>query len=81
MTTVAVRSILGSGSVPSHRTSAERWLRRNGIETFKRKGNGGTVHYVRLADLPAEVRRALAEKHIAEAGLPPGDYDDAAHAR
>ncbi|WP_165971728.1 DNA-binding domain-containing protein [Meridianimarinicoccus aquatilis] len=35
---------------------------------------------MRLSDLPEPERRAFLDQHIAERGLPAGDYDDAAHA-
>lgn len=38
---VAVRQILGFGGLPSDRTSATRWLFRNGIAVEREVGNGG----------------------------------------
>jgi putative transposase len=74
---ITVSDIVALPGLPSTPMGARKWLARQGIKTALR----GKRFEFSLADLPAEVRRALAEKHIAEAGLPPGDYDDAAHAR
>lgn len=78
---IPVRLLLGIGPVPSDRTAAKRWLSRHCVATEVLPGDGRRPQTVHLTDLPDDVRRALAEKHVAEAGLPPGDYDDEAHAR
>lgn len=51
------------------------------IPTQTIKGKGGDVEVLNLADLPPEVRRAYELREIEAAGLPAGEYDDAAHER
>lgn len=79
MTNIPIRKLLGLSGVPSHRTSASRWLEVRGILTRTIKGKGGNIEVLDLADLPIQVRRAYQNREITEAGLPAGSYDDAAH--
>lgn len=77
---ISIRKLLGEGGVPKDRTSASKWLARNGIPTFTISGNGGEAEAVRLSDLPEEVRRAYTVKTLAAMELDPGSYDAEAHA-
>lgn len=79
MIQVTVRSLAGIGEVPSHRTSASKWLARNGISTFKVPVNGGEAEAVLLSDLPTPERLAYLRREIDQMHLDPGTYDDAAH--
>lgn len=76
---ILLRSILGCGPIPQHRTSAGAWLSRNRIATAKVLVNGGEADAIYLSDLPVEARRAYELREIEATGLPGGDYDDAAH--
>lgn len=78
---IPVKALCGVGSVPGHRTSASQWLRQAGIPLHIGTGNGGRFEYVLGRDLPTEVRRAYELRDIDNAGLPAGEYDDAAHDR
>ncbi len=80
MTVVPVRSILGLGAVPRDRTSAAKWLSRNGISTVKVPTSGGQADAVQLSDLPEEVQRAYTVKALAALELDPGTYHEKAHA-
>lgn len=79
MKSIPVRSILGLASIPTHRTSASTWLSRKGVVTHFRPSPGGSAEHVGLLDLPADVRQAYLERQAEEAGIDPGEYDDAAH--
>ncbi|RNI15631.1 transposase domain-containing protein [Paracoccus pantotrophus] len=81
MTSIPVRKLLGVAGVPTHRSSASRWLDLREIPTQIIRGNGGDTEVVALSDLPADVRRAYELREIEATGLPAGDYDDAAHER
>jgi putative transposase len=74
---LTVSDIVALPGLPNTPMGARKWLARQGIKTALR----GKRFEFSLADLPEEVRRALAERHVVEAELPPGDYDDEAHAR
>jgi putative transposase len=76
-----VTTLLGLALIPQHRSSASAWLRRAGVPVHHDVGNGGKFEYVNLADLPSDLRAAWEVRQIEEAGLPAGDYDEAAHAR
>ena len=81
---IAVRSILGFASVPSHRTTASEWLERHLIPVFKEVYSGGFKEKVRLTDLPStdlpsDVQLAYRLRVAAEAGLTFGEQNDAAH--
>lgn len=76
---VEVRSLCGIGAVPSHRTSASKWLARQGIRTFRVTGKGGEAEAVQLCDLPEAVRLAWLRHDLDRLRLDPGAYDDAAH--
>jgi len=78
---IPVRSLLGLGGVPSDRTSASNWLKRQGVQLVKIEGDGRNPEAVNLSDLPAPVRAAFLDREAEEFGLDPGDYDEAAHAR
>ena len=81
MMQVPVSSLLGLAGVPSHRTSASRWLAKAGVVISANLDDGRCPETVRLSDLPEDVRRAYELRQIEEAGLPAGEYDDEAHAR
>ena len=76
---IPVRSLLGLAGIPTHRTSASKWLHRNGISTCLAKGRGGDVECVNFSDLPEPVRLDYNHRECERAGLPPGAYDDQAH--
>lgn len=78
---VTVRELLGIAGVPSDRTAAGAWLKRQGISTERVKVKGGLAETVNLSDLPAPVRIAYVERQIEAAGLEPGTHDEAAHQR
>ncbi|PKP70249.1 MAG: hypothetical protein CVT82_07010 [Alphaproteobacteria bacterium HGW-Alphaproteobacteria-4] len=75
MMIVPVKSLLGIMDIPSHRTSAKRWLARAGVTIRVMDGDGRKPEAVELSDLPEEVQRAYAEREIARAGLEPGEWD------
>lgn len=74
---VSVTELMGCHPMPSSKPACLAWLRRHGVN-FKQVG---TSFSVSLSDLPADVRRAYEVREIEAAGLPAGDYDDAAHER
>ena len=74
---ISVRSIVGLSAVPSTNRGVRDWLKRNGVPLTK----DGNRFLFRPDDIPIEVRRALELRQIEAAGLPAGDYDDAAHER
>lgn len=78
---VPVQSVLGLAGIPSHRSSATRWFAARGILTDTLQQDGRRPEVVLLSNLPADVRRAYELREIEAAGLPAGDYDDAAHER
>lgn len=78
---IPIRSLLGLGRIPDHRTSASQWFRRAGVPLHTGTGKGGRFEYVHSEDLPSDVRRAYELCKIEAAGLPAGDYDDVAHER
>lgn len=80
MTLIPVRQLAGICGIPSHRSSAAKWLSRNGISTVKVPTSGGQADAVQLSDLPEEVRRAYTVKALAALELDPGTYDEEAHA-
>lgn len=58
---ITLRSILGIDPIPSTKAGAIKWLRRHGIALYKgAPARGGRPLVVRLSDLPAETRAALA---------------------
>ena len=75
---VAVREILGFGGIPSDRTSATRWLFRNGVAVEREAGNGGLRDVVQFTDLPEPVRLAFQARLAERSGLAAGVQDDAA---
>ena len=78
---VSVKSLLGVSCIPRDRTSATRWLIRQGLAVRCGWGNGGAYEFVSLTDLPAEVRLAYVQRECERGGLASGTYDDAAHER
>lgn len=78
---VSVKSLLGVSCIPRDRTSATRWLIRQGLAVRCGWGNGGAYEFVSLTDLPAEVRVAFVQRECERGGLPSGTYDDLAHER
>lgn len=74
---VSVTELMGCHPMPSSKPACLAWLRRHGV-TFRPAGNSFSVL---LNDLPADVRRSYELREIEAAGLPAGDYDDAAHER
>jgi putative transposase len=78
---VAVRELRGLGSCPSDRTSASNWCKRHGIETHWQVAKGGRTEFVRVPDLPEDVRRAYTLKLLSDLDLDPGTYDEEAQAR
>lgn len=79
--TIPVKALCGIADIPTDRTAASQWLRRNAVTIHIGSGNGGRFEFVLAHDLPAEVRRAYELREIEEAGLPAGEYDDVAHSR
>lgn len=77
---IPVRKLLGVGDIPSHRTSASKWPSGNGIPIRIGKSKGGKAEFVKLSDLPDDIRRAYLEREVERAGLPLGLYDEEAHA-
>ena len=69
--------LLGLQGLPSTIVGVRKWLKRNGIP-LALDGKRFVFH---LSDLPAEVRCAWELRQIEAAGLPAGEYDDAAHER
>jgi putative transposase len=76
---IAVRSLLGVGPIPTDRTSAGAWLKRNGIPTLLQDCSGGQREMVSLLDLPEPVQLDYRLRQAEEAGLTYGEQDDAAH--
>ena len=79
MTHVPVRKLLGVGNIPSHRTSASKWLSNNGISVQIGKSKGGKAEFVRLIDLPQAERLAYLQRESEHLNLDPGVFDDVAH--
>ena len=77
---ILVKSLLGIDPIPSHRTSASKWLARKGVPVRKIPVRGGHADAVALSDLPEEVRLAWLSRDLEQRNLDPGTYDDAAHA-
>jgi len=73
---LTVADIIGLDSLPSTKMGAHKWLKRHEIPLTK-EGKRFVFH---LSDLPEPERRAYLTKCAADTGLPPGAYDDAAHA-
>lgn len=76
---IPVRSLLGLGSIPSHRASAVACLSRLGLTIHKINGNGGLRDAILLSDLPDPERLAFLARRAETMGLPMGVQDDAAH--
>lgn len=81
MTLVPLNSLLGLLDIPSHRTSAKRWLIRAEVPVSVMEGDGRRPEAVDLSDLPEEVQHAWTEREIARAGLEPGAWDAEAQER
>lgn len=79
MSHVPVRKLLGVGGIPSHRTSASKWLSGNNIPIHIGKSKGGDAEFVRLIDLPEAERLAYLQRESESLRLDPGVYDDVAH--
>jgi|GEM_PF-5037278 len=80
MTPIRVKSLLGIGCIPCHRSTATKWFQRHGVEIHASENDGRKPEAVLLSDLPEDVRRAYLLKNINGQDLDPGTYDDAAHA-
>lgn len=76
---VAVKGLLGLDCVPSHRTSASEYLKRNNVPISRLPGRGGEFEAVPLLELPPPVQLAYRLRQAEEAGLTFGEQDDAAH--
>ena len=74
---LTVSSVVGLPYVPTTNRGVRDWLKRNSIPLIE-QGNRFTFE---SSDLPAPVRRALVERQLETAGLPPGAYDETAHER
>ncbi|MFT4013030.1 MAG: transposase domain-containing protein [Paracoccus sp. (in: a-proteobacteria)] len=79
--TIPVKALCGIACIPTDRTAASQWLRRNAVPLHIGNGNGGRFEYVLAHDLPTDIRRAYELREIEAAGLPAGAYDDDAHDR
>ncbi|WP_323042586.1 hypothetical protein [Gemmobacter sp.] len=76
---IPVRSLLGTGDIPSHRASAVSWLCRHRATIHQIKGGGGLRDAVALSELPEPERLAFLARRAETMGLPMGTQDDAAH--
>ena len=64
MMLIAVKSILGVAGIPTHRTSATRWLQKAAVQITTLAGDARRPEAVALFSLPPEVRRALIERDL-----------------
>lgn len=78
---IRVAALLGIGPIPSHRSSASKWMRTNEIEIVIDDTDRRCPEYVALSDLPEAVRLAYLHRECEVWHLDPGEYDDEAHAR
>ncbi|NCU21225.1 hypothetical protein EOM89_10975, partial [Candidatus Falkowbacteria bacterium] len=70
-----VSDIVGLPGVPTTNRGVRDWIKARQTPLATERN-----HFVfRASDLPPEVRRAWELRQIAAAGLPAGEYDDAAH--
>ncbi len=76
---VRVKELCGIGDIPTCPKNAKRWAIRAGIAISQVASSGGPASIVHVSDLPEQERRAYLAKCAAATGLPPGEYDDAAH--
>ncbi|MEE4206238.1 MAG: transposase domain-containing protein [Erythrobacter sp.] len=76
---VRLTELAGIAELPSSRRALKEWCSRSGIDVVTSPTATGPALHVRFADLPSAVGRAWLERQIAEAGLEPGEHDDAAH--
>lgn len=76
---IAVRSLLGLGSIPADRSSAKKRLSAIGVPVTVAPDDGRKPEFVSLSDLPPEIRLAYVQRECAQADLPAGTYDDLAH--
>ena len=77
---IPLRSILGLGPIPSHRSTASDWCGRQGVSTHALPVRGGEAEHVNLSDLPDDVRLTWWEREFERLRLEPGARDDDAHA-
>lgn len=61
---VSVKSVVGVGRIPSHRTSATRWLENAGIPISVIESDGRKPAVIDVFDPPAPERRAYYERQI-----------------
>ena len=73
----ALASLIGIAGLPSTKMGVHKWVHRNNIPITE----DGKRFTVDSDCLPEPVRRALVERQLETAGLPPGNYDEAAHER
>lgn len=68
---ISVRALLGVAGVPSHRTTASKYLARQGIPTVRRTVRGGMAEFVDPVDLPEELRLAVLTADLSRHQLAP----------
>ena len=76
-----VQSLRGLGGLPMHRSTLTARLVKLGVTLHQGEGPGGIRHMIDPAQLPADVRAALAAREAEAAGLPAGGYCEETHAR
>lgn len=74
---VSVSTLMGLQPILGSKPACLAWLRRAGVKLH----TSGNRYIVEMSDLPPDVRRAWELRQIEAAGLPSGEYDDAAHDR
>lgn len=77
MTEATVSDLQGVGRIPSSKPAALAWLRKFSV-SHRRDGQRLLFD---ISSLPQEERSAYSLREIEAAGLPTGEYDDAAHTR
>jgi len=77
---VRISKLTEIGRIPACRKNARVWLDREGVTVTMLSSEGGPCGHVLVSDLPTVERRAFLTNLAGQTGLPPGKYDEDAHA-
>ena len=76
---IPVKELCGVGSIPSHRSSATKWLHRQRVSIQEIRTQGGVAHFVCVQDLPLSVQDAWRALQGEMKSLNLGSYSDELH--